>query len=124
MRAVLASLLLTFLIASGNTAAMAGNADVIAAEAVKNADGSWRIHVTVAHNDEGWDHYADRWEVRTVDGELLGTRVLLHPLVNEQPFTRSLGGLIIPEDVGAVVITAHDTVHDDGGKEIFLLLPR
>ena len=48
------------------------------------------IHVTLAHPDTGWDHYADGWEVVTGDGTSLGLRVLAHPHVDEQPFTRSL----------------------------------
>jgi hypothetical protein len=53
-----------------------------------NATGSgvYRFSVTVRHADEGWDHYADRWEVLTSDGTLLATRTLYHPHVNEQPF--------------------------------------
>ncbi len=48
------------------------------------------IHVTLTHPDTGWDHYADGWEVVNEDGASLGLRVLVHPHVNEQPFTRSL----------------------------------
>ena len=53
------------------------------------ADGQ-TIHVTLTHPDTGWDHYADGWDVVTQDGAALGLRVLAHPHVNEQPFTRSL----------------------------------
>ena len=104
--------------------ASAGEADVVAAEARQESDGTWRFRVTVAHADEGWDHYADRWQVLTEDGRVLGTRVLLHPHETEQPFTRSLGGVTIPEDVETVIIRAHDSVHGDGGAEILLRLPR
>jgi hypothetical protein len=41
--------------------------------------------VTVRHADEGWEHYADCWEVLTLDGEVLATRELAHPHDNEQP---------------------------------------
>ena len=37
----------------------------------------------------GWEHYANKWDVVGPDDTILGTRVLLHPHVNEQPFTRS-----------------------------------
>ena len=50
-----------------------------------------RLHakglVTVQHADTGWDHYADAWEVLAPDGTVLGTRTLLHPHTDEQPFT-------------------------------------
>jgi hypothetical protein len=48
------------------------------------------VHVTLTHPDTGWDHYADGWEVLDADGTRLGLRELLHPHVDEQPFTRSL----------------------------------
>lgn len=62
--------------------------------------------VTLLHPDTGWDHYADAWEVLTPDGISLGQRVLAHPHVTEQPFTRSLSGLKIPPDVNQVTIRA------------------
>lgn len=48
------------------------------------------VSVTLAHPDTGWDHYADGWRIELEDGTVLGTRELLHPHVDEQPFTRSL----------------------------------
>ena len=99
-------------------AALAGEADVVGVEARQAADGTWRFDVTVAHADEGWDHYADRWEVVAPDGTVLGTRVLHHPHVDEQPFTRSLSGVVIAEDIDTVTVRAGDSVHDFGGAEI------
>lgn len=58
-----------------------------------------RISVTLSHPDAGWDHYADGWEVLTPDGRSLGVRVLGHPHVEEQPFTRTLSGVKIPEGI-------------------------
>jgi hypothetical protein len=103
---------------------LAGEADVVGAEAARESDGTWRFRVTVRHADEGWDHYADRWQVETPEGRVLGTRVLLHPHEYEQPFTRALGGVVIPPEVAEVVIRAHDSVHGDGGKTYRLTLPR
>jgi hypothetical protein len=100
----------------------AGEADVVAVEAVQESPGTWRFDVTVAHADEGWDHYADRWEVLAPDGRVLGTRVLLHPHVGEQPFTRSLGGVAIPAGIDHVVVRAHDSVHGLGGAEMTVTL--
>lgn len=104
------------------TPALAGEADVVAAEAEQESDGTWRFRVTVRHGDEGWDHYADRWQVETPEGRVLGTRVLLHPHEHEQPFTRSLGGVVIPPEVDAVLIRAHDSVHGDGGATVTVKL--
>ena len=104
--------------------ARAGQADVLKVEAAPEAGGSWRFDVTVAHADEGWSHYADRWEVVAPDGRLLASRVLMHPHVREQPFTRSLGGVVIPAGVTSVIIRAHDKEHGLGGAEITVELKR
>ncbi len=84
--------------------------DILAAE-IEGA----RVSVTLAHPDTGWDHYADGWRVELEDGTVLGIRTLFHPHVEEQPFTRSLGGVVIPEGVDAVYIRARDSL--DGWAE-------
>ena len=52
------------------------------------------------------DDYADGWRVVLEDGTVLGTRVLHHPHVDEQPFTRSLGNVTIPAGLPAVFVEA------------------
>lgn len=99
------------------TAVDEGCADVVAATAEQGPDGTWTFRATVASADTGWDKYADAWEVRTLGGELLGTRELLHPHVDEQPFVRSLSGVSIPSEVDRVVIAARDSVAGFCGAE-------
>jgi len=76
--------------------------------------------VTLRHADEGWEHYADRWEVLSLDGKVLATRTLFHPHVNEQPFTRSLSGVSVPAGTPAVRIRSHDKMHEYGGVELVI----
>ena len=76
---------------------------------------TWRFSVTLSHPDTGWDHYADGWRVELPDGTVLGTRELLHPHVNEQPFTRSQSGIRIPAGVTQVRVRAKCSV--DGWAE-------
>ncbi|UCF99716.1 MAG: hypothetical protein JSV89_09290 [Spirochaetaceae bacterium] len=93
--------------------------------ATEVSDGVWRFDVTVRHNDEGWDHYADAW--RVVDprtGEILGERILAHPHETEQPFTRSLSGVSIPDSVSRVLVQAKCNVHGFGGREIVVDLSK
>ena len=85
---------------------------------VTDNQGSFRFDVTLEHADTGWDHYADGWEVMSPAGDVLGKRVLAHPHVDEQPFTRSLSGVRIPQGVNTVTIRAHDSVHGYN-KEMF-----
>lgn len=112
------------LLMSGALPARAGEADVVAATATPDGGGLWSFSVTVKHADEGWEHYADRFEVVGPDGKVLGVRTLAHPHETEQPFTRSLGGVAIPDSVKSVIIRAGDSVHELGGKQLELALPR
>lgn len=101
-------------------AAQAGPPEVVAVSASPSG-GAWRFDVTVAHGDEGWEHYADAWEVRLPSGEVLGTRTLLHPHVTEQPFTRSLSGVAVPDGTETVEVFARDSVHGWGEAMVFRL---
>ena len=114
-------LVIMLMLAAGG--ARAGEADVVDVEVSRGADGTWRFDVTVRHADTGWEHYADAFEVVAPDGTVLGTRTLLHPHVDEQPFTRSLSGVAIPGGTGEVTVRAHDKVDGYGGTEIMVTLP-
>lgn len=74
----------------------------------RTAPQTYRFDVTIRHPDTGWDHYADGWRVLDMEGNELGMRVLFHPHVNEQPFTRSLDGVKIPEGTAQVQVQARD----------------
>jgi len=88
----------------------AGEVEIVMAEFAQRGE-SWDVSVTLRHGDSGWDHYADAWRVVAEDGAVLGTRTLFHPHENEQPFTRSLGGVKIPAARHIVYVEAHDKVH-------------
>jgi hypothetical protein len=103
--------------------AFAGKADVIEVNVEYTGKNIFEFQVTVRHEDDGWKHYANKWEVVAPDGRILGTRILLHPHVDEQPFTRSLGNVKISEGIGAVTIRAHDSVHAYGGEVITIKIP-
>ena len=81
-----------------------------------------RFSVTLQHDDEGWEHYANQWDVLTLDGRLLKSRVLVHPHVNEQPFTRSLSGVSIPRGTKSVKIRAKDLKHGYSSQEYIVEL--
>ena len=103
--------------------AWADQADVVGATVKRNAGGKLDFSVTVRHADEGWDHYADRWEILGPDGKVLATRVLQHPHVEEQPVTRTLENVDLPKGVGRVTVRTHDSRHGLGGKEVTVDLP-
>lgn len=102
----------------------AGEAEIVAAKVVPEREGTYQVHVTIRHADTGWDHYADGWAVELPDGTRIGYRTLYHPHVEEQPFTRSLSGLQIPQEVSAIVIRAHDSVHGYSKATLSIPVPR
>jgi hypothetical protein len=99
------------------TSAGAGEADVISVDFERQGD-KYTFHVTVRHGDTGWQHYADRWEILSGDGDVIATRTLLHPHVDEQPFTRSRSGISLPPGTTTVTVRAHDNVDGYGGKTV------
>lgn len=90
---------------------------VIESVAARQSGDAWRFDVTLSHPDTGWNHYADGWRILDMDGNELGMRVLHHPHVTEQPFTRSLGNVIIPASVTKVQVQARCNV--DGWSDEF-----
>ena len=102
--------------------AFAGEADVLNVQVSCTDERICDFAVTVQHTDEGWEHYADRWEVRTLDGKQLAIRELAHPHDHEQPFTRALNNVEIPEGLTALVVRARDSKHRYGGKEVTVSL--
>ena len=84
---------------------------------------SCTFSVTLKHGDEGWQHYANQWDVMTMDDQLLKSRVLYHPHVDEQPFTRSLSGVKIPAWTTEVKIRAKDLKHGYSSDEYTVRIP-
>ena len=100
-----------------------GEADIVEVKAKKSGKNLYAFSVTVLHKDTGWNHYANKWDIIDEHGIVLGTRILHHPHVDEQPFTRSLSGVEIPGNIKAVTIRAHDSVHEYGGITVNIKLP-
>lgn len=98
--------------------------DVLAAQATQGADGTWDFDVTLSSPYDSAERYADAWRVLDPDGAELGVRELLHDHAGEQPFTRSLSGVEISDDVSAVTIEGRDQVSGWGGATVTIILAR
>lgn len=94
------------------------NAEVQFVQARETSPGVWSFNVRLNHPDTGWEDYTDGWHVETLDGRILGVRILLHPHVNEMPFSRSQGGIAIPADVLEVQVRSHDLVSGYGQETV------
>ncbi len=98
--------------------------DVIGATAIQDADGTWTFSATLSSPYDSPERYADAWRVVDADGNEYAVRVLTHDHANEQPFTRSQGGVAIPDDVSIVTIEGRDQVSGWGGATFELELAR
>jgi hypothetical protein len=111
-----------FLMLAANGTAIADEVKILAADFRNTGANRWSVSVTLRHADTGWDHYTDNWRVVDGEGQILGDRVLLHPHVDEQPFTRSLGNVKVPAGITTVYIEAHDKVHGWTGNRLTVKL--
>lgn len=91
-------------------AAQAGDVAVEHAEFIQQGP-SWTVRVTLRHADTGWNHYADAWHLVDARGHELAKRVLWHPHVEEQPFTRAQSGVRLPAGLKVLYVEGHDKGH-------------
>ncbi len=115
--------LIVFLCIIFVSSAFSGEADVVDVKISKTGKTTFSFSVSVKHEDTGWKHYVNKWDIVDDNGKVFGTRILHHPHVDEQPFTRSLSGVEIPQSIKTVVVQAHDSVHEYGGKTVSVKLP-
>ena len=88
--------------------------------AVEGRSGTYTFDVSLHHDDDGEDGYADWWQIERLDGTRLGRRDLLHAH-SRQPFTRS-ETVDVPGGVDCVVVRGHDRTHGYGGLAAILRL--
>jgi len=103
--------------------AWAGEADVVDATVERLPDGRVQVSATIRHADADWQHYADRFEVLDTGGNVIATRVLMHPHVDEQPFTRSTEPFRLPPNLERISVRAHDREHGCGGDVVEVRIP-
>lgn len=106
------ALLLSLALMSPVDAALADPPRIVSVE-TRDSGMGWDIAVTLTHPDEGWDHFASGWEILDAAGNRLGFRKLHHPHQHEQPFTRALHSVMVPDGTRKVFIVAHCST---GGK--------
>jgi hypothetical protein len=100
----------------------AGEAIIEKVKADCNVKRICKFSVTIRHADEGWEHFANGWQIFTPEGEQLAHRGLAHPHVNEQPFTRSINNIKIPPSIDTVIVKANDSVHGESKRKYVLKL--
>ncbi|WP_328185911.1 hypothetical protein [Marinobacter sp. OP 3.4] len=89
--------------------------DVIDVQVTSTGENRYRFEVTLSSPYDTPERYADAFRVKTVEGQTLGVRELLHHHANEQPFTRSLNNVEIPPGITDVIVEGRDQDHGYGG---------
>ncbi len=90
----------------------------VVAVAVEATEDAYRFDVTLYHDDDGEDGYANWWQVETLSGDRLGRRDLLHSHGTRR-FTRS-ETIEIPADITCVAVRGHDQTHGYGGRAMLV----
>lgn len=90
----------------------------VVAVAVEQQGNAYRFDVTLIHDDDGEEGYANWWQVETLDGEQLGRRELRHAHGTRE-FTRS-ETIVVPNGTTCVVVRGHDQTHGYGGQAMLV----
>ncbi len=96
--------------------------DVLDVEATVSSTG-WTFAVTISSPYDSPGRYADGWRILGPDGTEYGFRLLTHDHASEQPFTRTLDGVEIPDGITTVTIEGRDQEFGFGGATFELTLP-
>ena len=98
--------------------------EVIGVQLVSVDDRVYDVVVSISSPYDSPERYADGWRVLTADGQVLGVHTLAHDHANEQPFTRTQRGLVVPDDVAEVTIEGRDLANGFGGGTLLVTVPR
>ena len=91
--------------------------------AVEASGSGFDVDATISSPYDSPERYADAFRVRGQDGTVYGVRELTHDHADEQPFTRTLNGADIPDDVDEVVVEGRDQVSGWGGATVTVPVP-
>ncbi len=101
---------------------LAQKADVIEAKVKKSFGGKYVAYVKIDHKDEGYEHFADRWEIFDQNGKRLTIRIIFSPTTEKETIESYLYGFAVPEGTKKLIFKAHCNKDGWGGKEYVLNL--
>lgn len=97
--------------------------DVVDVRVHVRSDSRFDFDATISSPYDTPQRYADAFRVMSTEGIQFGERNLFHDHASQQPFTRDLYGVAIPEGIKTVVIQARDKKYGYGGKTLQVTLP-
>jgi hypothetical protein len=84
----------------------------------ERVSGEYTFTVTLSSPYDSPERYADAFRIVGPDGTEYGVRELAHHHADEQPFTRRLDGVAIPDDVVLVIVEGRDSANGWGGETV------
>jgi hypothetical protein len=96
--------------------------DVIGAKLVRTDPSTFEAFVTISSPYDTPERYADAWRILDNEGKVLGVRELTHDHQTEQPFERSLPGVVIDGQT-FVVVEGRDQLNGWGGQRWQIRVP-
>ena len=96
--------------------------DIVEVTPLANA-GGYTFIVSMSSTYDSPERYADAWRVIGDDGVVYGMVEFDHENSTEQPVTRSLDGVAIPDAVDSVTVQGRDLVYGWGGETVEVDLP-
>jgi len=97
--------------------------DVLSVKVTPRSANVFDFDVTVSSPYDTQERYADAIRVVAKPSVVLGERILFHDHADEQPFTRDVYGVKIPQGIRVVVVQARDKANGYGGKTVEVALP-
>ncbi|QSB05615.1 hypothetical protein [Natronoglycomyces albus] len=85
---------------------------------VERSGGTYLFTVTVSSEYDSTDRWADAIRVRSASGEEYGVRELGRHHADEQPFTRQITDVEVPDDVTVVIVEGRDSKNGWGGQSV------
>ena len=76
------TILLSFLLL---TTVNANEVEIVDVKAHQKNDKTWTFAVTLKHDDKGWDHYANEWQIIGNDNKIFGTRTCITRMLRSNP---------------------------------------
>ncbi len=107
--------LITAIILLNSSCLFAGEVLVNCEKVLHRGGDLYTFYISVSHEDEGWEHYANRFELLNEEKQIFATRVLRHPHVNQQSFTRDIT-IMLKQPISEFIVRAHDSVHGYGSE--------
>ena len=78
---------------------------------LESTKSTWTVQVTLSHDDQGYDHYANGWRIVDAKKNILASQELYHPHDSKKPFTDSKTNITIPRGTKIIFVEAQAKPH-------------